>query len=239
MTDAPSIQRYARTAGVLMLLSVVFGYLGEMYIPSQFMLPREAAAETTRRIAGSLLLYRAGFAAYLVEAVCDVGLALLFYVILRPVSRPIALAAAFFGLVSTTLYAVGEIFYFIPTIWAGDPEFMRAFTPDQVNALTILSHRIFSRVGWGFLAFYGIATMLRGWLILRSGFLPRALGALLVVGGAGFVGKNVTYVLAPSYSSGLFLAPMALAGIALTFWMLLKGVDVAAWEARAAGARWI
>src|SRR4051812_5926034 len=96
----PPIQRYARAAGILMALTMVFGYLGEMYIPSRFILSANAG-ETTQRIAGSLSLYRFGFAAYLVEAVCDVGLALLFYVLLEPVNRPIALAAAFFGLVST------------------------------------------------------------------------------------------------------------------------------------------
>lgn len=236
-TRTPAVQSYARAAGVLLLLSMVFGYLGEMYIPSRFILPPDAAAGTTARIAGSMQLYRLGFAAYLVEAVCDVGLSLLFYVLLRPVSRPLALAAAFFGLVSTALYGVAEIFYLVPTIWAGGAEFMKPFSPEQVNALTVLSLKISARVGWSFLALYGIASMLRGYLIFRSGFLPGAIGALLVLGGAGFVARNVTFVLAPAYSSALFLAPMALAGLPLTFWLLAKGVDVARWEASAAAER--
>ena len=218
-----------------MVLTMIFGYLGEMYIPSLFITADTATA--TQRIAGSMSLYRFGFFAYLIEAICDVGLALLFYVLLKPVNKPVALAAAFFGLVSTALYAVGEIFYFLPTIWAGGAEFLTPFSAEQVNALTVLSLKIFARVGWIFLGFYGIATFLRGYLIYRSGFLPKALGAVLMLGGVGFVARNVTFVLAPKYSPALLLAPMALAGLCLTVWMLARGVDAAAWERKAAGAR--
>src|SRR4051794_11589024 len=94
-----SIQTYARATGVLLALSLIFGFLGEWYIPSRFMSPD--AEVTARNITSSAALYRAGFVAYLVEAICDIGLALLFYVLLKPVNKPLALAAAFFGLVST------------------------------------------------------------------------------------------------------------------------------------------
>ena len=229
---AQSIQTYARVTGLLLALSMVFGFLGEWYIPSQFM--SADAATTAQRITSSPLLYRFGFATYLVEAICDIGLALLFYVLLKPVSKPLALAAAFFGLVSTALYGVAEIFYFAPTILLSNASYMKAFSPDQLNALTMVSLRLFSRVGMIFLSLYGIATILRGYLIYRSGYLPKLIGVLLMIGGVGFVAKNFTMVLAPAYSSNVLIAGMFPAGLALTLWMIVKGVDVAKWEARAA-----
>src|SRR5438105_14025585 len=108
------VQTYARVTAVLLVLTAVFGFLGEWYIPSTFI--SADAATTAGNITASPLLYRFGFAAYLVEAICDIGLALLFYVLLEPVSKPLALAAAFFGLVSTALYGVAEMFYFAPTV---------------------------------------------------------------------------------------------------------------------------
>src|SRR5688500_18643807 len=87
-----------------------------------------------------------------------------------------------------------------------------------------------------FMAFYGIATGIRGFLIYRSGFLPRALGVLMMLAGLGFITRNFVLVLAPAYLSNVFLVPMFLAGLSLTLWMLMKGVDVPKWEARAAGA---
>jgi hypothetical protein len=66
-----SIQRYARAAGVLILLSIVFGTFGEGYAPSRLIVSTDATA-TARNILASPLLFRGGFAAYWVEALCDV-----------------------------------------------------------------------------------------------------------------------------------------------------------------------
>jgi hypothetical protein len=224
-----SIQTTARAAGVMLLLSMVFGFLGEMYIPLRFM--SADPATTARNIAASESLYRFGFAAYLVEAICDVGLALLFYVLLEPVDKTLALGAAFLGLVSTALYGVAEMFYFAPLVLLNTASFTRAFTPDQVNAMVLMSLKLFGRFGMIFVVMYGIATFIRGYLIFRSGYLPKLIGALLMLGGGAFITKNVTLVLAPAYSSDLMLAAMFPAGLALTFWMLVKGVDVAKWNA--------
>ena len=230
--NGSSIQTYARVTGLLLALSMVFGFLGEWYIPMRFM--STDAAVTAERITNSISLYRLGFAAYLVEAICDIGLALLFYVLLKPVNKPLALAAAFFGIVSTSLYAVAEIFYYAPVVLLSGTSYMKTFTPEQLNALTMVSLKLFARVGMIFLAFYGIATMLRGYLIVRSGFLPKPIGVLLLLGGAAFVAKNVAILLTPTFSSDFFLIAMFPAGLALTLWMVVKGVDVAKWEERAA-----
>jgi predicted membrane chloride channel (bestrophin family) len=78
--------------------------------------------------------------------------------------------------------------------------------------------------------FYGTAWLIRGYLAFRSAYLPRLLGALMVVAGLGFVAKTVTQVLAPAYSSNLLLAPMFLNAVALAIWMLAKGVDRDKWD---------
>jgi hypothetical protein len=101
----------------------------------------------------------------------------------------------------------------------------------------MLSLKLFSRVGMMFLALYGTATILRGYLIVRSGYLPKLIGVLLMLGGASFVAKNVTMLLARTYSSDLFLIAMFPAGLSLMLWMIVRGVDVAKWEARAAVVR--
>jgi hypothetical protein len=229
-----SIQTYARITGALLAASMIFGFLGEWYIPSRFI--TTDSATTAHNITSSLSLYRAGFAAYLVEAACDIALSLLFYVLLKPVHKPLALTAAFFGLVSTAMYAVAEVFYFAPTVLLSGASYMIAFSPDQLNALTMISLRLFSRVGMIFLGLYGIATMIRGYLIVRSGYLPKLIGALLMLGGAAFIAKNVTMLLTPATSPNFLLVAMFPAGLLLTFWMIVKGVDVARWEARTAMA---
>jgi hypothetical protein len=228
------VQRYARIAGVLFLLSMVAGFFGEVYVPSKLIVSGDATA-TARNITTFNSLFRLGFASYLVEALCDIALALIFYVLLRPVQRNLALLAAFFGIISTALYAVAELFYFAAAIILGNAEALKAFSPDQLNALALLSLKLFGYGGGVFMVFYGVASALRGYLIFRSGYLPRFLGVLLMLAGLGFIMKSFTLVLAPAYSSNVLLLPMALAGVSLTVWFLVRGVDVPKWQAKHQG----
>src|SRR5436305_6410185 len=104
------IQRYAKTAGVLLLVTIAAGYFGELYVPSK-LVSREAAT-TAANITAHEVLFRFGFAAYLVEACCDIALALHFHALLMPVNKYLALLSAFFGLVSTATFALTQLLYF-------------------------------------------------------------------------------------------------------------------------------
>ena len=230
------IQRYARAAGVLFLLSMIFGALGEAIIPAKIIAWNDAAA-TAHNVLTRETLFRWGFATYVVEGLCDTALSLVFYVLLERVDRNLALAAAFFGLVSTATFAVCEMFYFAPIYILKGSDAAGPFSPEQLNALALFSFRIYARSSQILFPFYGIATALRGHLIWRSGYLPRWLGAIMLVAGFGFIVKGATAILAPAYSSDYFVAPMFVGLIAMAGWMLTKGVDVAKWEARAPSLR--
>ena len=87
MIEIP-VQTYSRAIGIFLILSIVGGFFGEMYVPSRMM--AGDAATTAAQLRQNDGLFRLGFAAYLVEAVSDVILAWLFYVILKPVNRDLA-----------------------------------------------------------------------------------------------------------------------------------------------------
>ena len=230
---AASIQACARIAGVLFLLSIVAGGFGEAYVPYKLIVSVDAT-DTAKNINAFDSLFRLGFAIYLIEAVCDIALTLILYVLLRPVRKDLALLAAFFGLVSTALFAVAELFYFAASLILGGANYLKTFSPDQLNTLALLSLKLYGYGGGIFMVFYGVASVLRGYLIFRSGYLPRVLGVLLVLAGLGFITKNFALVLAPAYASDGLLLPMVLAVVSLTVWLLVKGVDVPKWEAKAA-----
>jgi hypothetical protein len=230
---ALTAQTYARIAGVLFLLSFVAGGFGEAYVPSRLMVPGDATA-TAQNIKALDSLFRMGFAAYLVEAVCDIALTLILYVLLRPVRKPIALLAAFFGLVGTAVFAAAELFYLAPSLILGGAGYLKTFSPDQLNALALLSLKLFATGGAMFTVFYGLAWVLRGYLIFRSGYLPRFLGVLMTLGGLAFITRNVLLVLAPAYAPGSLLLLALPGGLSLTVWFLVRGVDVPKWEEKAA-----
>jgi Domain of unknown function (DUF4386) len=185
LARAAPVQTYARIAGVLFLLSMVAGAFGEAYVPYRIVVPGDAAA-TAKNIIAFDSLFRMGFAGYLVEAVCDISLSLIFFVLLRPVHKNLALLAAFFGLISTALFGVAELFYFAASIILGGAPYLKTFSPDQLNTLAMLSLKVYGYGGGLFMVFYGIAAVLRGYLIFRSGYLPKALGVLLALAGLGF-----------------------------------------------------
>lgn len=228
--NSSNVQAYARFAGILFLLSIIGGGLGEVYIPSQLIVTGDATA-TAANVRESLWLLRLGFATYLVEAICDIGLAWVLYVLLKPVDKNFALLAAFFGLVSTATFAGMEHFYFASAYPLSGAEYLKSFTPEQLDSLSLFMLKLYG--GGLFMAFYGIATGVRGYLVYRSEFLPRWLGVVMMIAGVGFILKNFTLVLAPAMSSDLLLLPTFVTALSMAAWLLTKGVDVAKWEAKA------
>jgi hypothetical protein len=228
-----SIQTYARIAGVLFLLSFVGGGFGEAYAPSTLIVPGDAAA-TAHNVVASGLFFRLGFLAYLVEALTDVALAFLLYVLLRPVHANLAFLAVLFRLMATATFAFGELFYFAPSLILGGDGYLKTFSADQLNTLALLSLNVYGAAGFIFTVHYGVASILFGILMWRSGYLPRVLGALWVLGGLGFVTSNVVWVLAPAEASPLLVVPQLLASLSLGLWLLVRGVDVVRWQERGA-----
>ena len=230
-----NVQRYARIAGVLFLLSLIAGGFGEAYVPSKLIVSADPTATATN-LRNFDFLYRLGFASFLIESLCDTALALLLYALLRPVSRELSLLAAFFGLMATATFAFAELFYFAPVLIMGR-SYLNTFTPDQLNALVLLSMKFYGYAGMIFTAYYGMAWIVRSYLMFRSGYLPKFLGVLMAIGGIGFVVRNFLLILAPAYASDMLLMLMFPGGLIMTVWLLVKGVDVQKWNARVNTAR--
>src|SRR5437868_14914233 len=127
----------------MFLISFVAGSFGEFYVPSKLIVTGNAAA-TVSNILDHEMLFRLGFAGYLLEALCDVALALVLYVLLKPVHRNLALLSAFFGLVSTALFAVCELLFFSAPFLANSPIFARSFSKEQIVALFYFLVRVYA-----------------------------------------------------------------------------------------------
>src|SRR5438876_5622170 len=231
-----NVQKYARIAGVLFLLSLVAGGFGEAYVPSKLIVSGDATA-TAANIRNFDILYRLGFAGFLVESLCDITLALILYALLKPVSKELSLLAAFFGLIGTALFAFAELFYFAPPLIMGGSGYLKAFSPDQLNALVLLSLKFYGYGGMIFTAYYGMGWIVRAYLIFRLGYLPKFLGVLMAIVRIGFVVRNFLLIFAPDYAPGGLLLLMFPGGLLLTAWLLLKGVDIQKWNAKVNAAQ--
>ena len=223
---------YARAVAIFLILSAIGGWFGELYVPSVMITGDAATTADQLRENGDL--FRLGFAAYLVEAFSDVVLAWLFYVLLKPVHRDLALLSAFFGLVSMALFATTKMLYFAAPMFLKDSGYLTAFSPAQLESFASVFLHFYAVLGGVSFLFYGTAWIIRGYLTFRSLYLPRFLGAIMMLAGAGFATKTMTSVVAPTLSTDLLLAPMFLNLLAVTVWMLLRGVDQERWDRAAA-----
>jgi len=225
------VPTYAKAALVLLVLSFAAGGFGEAFVPSKLIVWSDAAA-TMRNIQTYNTLFRLGFIGYLIEATCDVSLALVFYMLLKPVRKDLALLAAFFGILATALFAVAELFYFAPPLILNGAGYLKTFTTDQLNSLAMLSMRFYAYGSGIFMTFYGTAWLLRAYLMFRSGYFPKAIALLMGIAGLGFVSRNIALVLAPAWRSGWLLMLIVPGGLALMVWLAgqtlkaKKAVDV-------------
>src|SRR5271165_5846263 len=172
----------ARIGGALYLVIIALGLFDESVIREKLIVSGDAAA-TAANIASMEPLWRFGIAAELLLLMCAVASTWIFYVLMRPVSGDLALLATFFNLVSMALEAVIQLNFVAVLFPLEKAAYLRAFTPDQLSVMAYLSARLYS-YGFGFsLIFFAGYCLVMGYLIVRSGYLPKALGVLLQIAG--------------------------------------------------------
>ena len=221
----------ARIAGVFYVLTFLSG--GFALFGDRLVVSGDAAATATNILAHEPL-FLLGFACELIGAACYVAVTALFYDLFKPVNRSLSLLAAFFSLVGCAVGGVAVLFHLAPLVVLGGAQYLGAFRPDQLQALALMFLKLSGRANNIGLVFFGFYCLLIGYLIFRSKFLPRILGALMALAGLGwltFLWPPLAHQLSP-YN----LAPGLLGEGILTLWLMLIGVNVQRWKEQAGAA---
>jgi len=227
--DNAPVRTRARMTGVVYLLFFLTAVLGAVLTPSTNALGGLSgdAAATANNILSHQASFRLGWALGLVSTAFYVALIALFYQLFRPVSRRLALLAAFFGLVGCAITAFGSLFQLAPLAVLGGSPYLSVFSARQLQALALFLLNLNAQAGNIALPFFGVFQLFLGYLIFRSTFLPRILGALIALAGVGWL-----IFLAPPIANALLTYLEVLgfvAEAALMFWLLLFGVNLRRW----------
>lgn len=228
----------ARAAGVLYLIIIVLGLFGELVVRSSLIAPGDAAT-TASNILASTGLFRTGFVADSIMVLCDVALAALLFVLLRPVNRVLAIVALLFRLAQAAVLALNLLNYHAAMLVLTGAAGPAAFDEAQVASLASLFLDLHSH-GYDLgLILFGVHCLVLGYLITKSSFLPRTLGYLGGAAGVVYlVGSYVRFVVPTMVET---VAPIYLVAIvaelSLCGWLLIKGVDRDRWMARAGRMR--
>jgi Domain of unknown function (DUF4386) len=225
----------ARIAGAVYLISGMAYSFARNDVRGRLVVDGDAAA-TARNILAHEPLYRLGFAAEIVSAVCYVAVALLLYDMFKPVSRSVSLLAAFFSLAGCTIAALCSLLHLAPLVVLGGAPYLSVLPVDQLRALALLSLELRAQASSIYMVFFGFYCLLIGYLILRSTFLPRLLGAFMVMAGLAY-----QIFLSPPLAKQLFYYVVAPAGtlgeLSLILWLLIVGVNARRWEEQAGASR--
>jgi hypothetical protein len=227
-----SPQAYARIAGALYLVLIVLGAFGEAFVRNRLIVSGDAAA-TAANILRMESLWRLGIVAEFVALICAIVLAMIYFVLLKPVSKEINLLATFLRLVAMSVQAVAFLNLVAALFPLGDAAYLKAFTSEQLYALTSLAIR---SQGYGYglaLFFFGWCFLFHGYLIFRSGFLPKVLGILIQIAGLSYLTYTFALFLDPTFANRIFpsvLIPCFIAEMSLSLWLLVKGVNVEKWK---------
>lgn len=226
MTHERSI---ARTAGLIYLVTLVTGMFSLVYAPSQLLVPRDVHA-TIDKISAHQTLFRFDIASSMIMQVAFLTLPLVLYRLLRSVNQPVAVLMVALAVVSVPL-GLNSLTHQLDLLsLLNHAALMQALTPvalqlavtqmldGHANGLQITS------------LFWGLWLLPFGYLVWRSGFLPKTLGALLTLGGMGYLIDVFGSLLYPHYAEAFFapyvMLPASLGEIGMILWLLIVGVRI-------------
>lgn len=230
-----SSTRMARVAGFLYLLIAVCAGFSFGYVRSTLIVPGDAAA-TASNLLASPLLFRLGIVGDAVVFLSEIVLIALLYLLLKPVSKTLSLAAALARLAMVVMQGMNLLNYFFVLLLLSGAGYLAVFETAQLHALVLLFLNAYEAVAliWG--AFFGLHTALLGYLVYKSGYFPRILGVLMVVASFGYLLDSFGNFLLPQYDA--IYAPAVVVAALLgelpfALWLLIKGVNVEQFAKRA------
>lgn len=227
-TTEPSPQLRARVAGWLYLILGVFAGFALQYVPSRLIVSGDATA-TARNILASESLFRLGIVADLTSVIINIFLALALYQLLKSVNKNMAVLMVILLLVAAPIAMLNDLNNFAILHLVHDPA---GLTADQVRALVLLFLKLHADGFSIAQIFYGLWLFPMGYLVFRSGFLPRFLGVLLIIGCFGYVIQSGVDFLFPDSGAIIYLFT-SWGELFFSLWLVIRGVNVAQWEKRA------
>ena len=222
----------ARIGGALYLMIILLGLFGEMFVRGKLIVPDPAA--TAHNIETSQFLWRLGVTGDLVMHVCDIPLMLIFYVLLKPVSKNLALLALLFNAIQSAALVAYKLNLLLALFLLGNASYLKALDPRQQEALMSVFLKADS-YGFGIgLIYFGFTCLVLGYLISKSGYLPRILGVLMQIAGTCYLINSFALLLVPGYANLLcpfILIPSFIGELSVCQWLLFKGVTLEEWPA--------
>ncbi|MFC1976113.1 DUF4386 domain-containing protein [Chloroflexota bacterium] len=208
---------------VITLVGVVLASIGGV-VPG-LIVPGDAAA-TANKIVESGGLFRAGIIGWLIAIIGDVVRAWALYVFFKRVNKSIALLAAWWMLLHDAIFGFANTCLVMVSVLLGGSGYFAGLTTDTVHPLMMMlleMHYYGFEIGLFFFSFH---LLLLGYLVLKSGYVPRILGILVLIAGLGYLVDSAGLIILPNYPAlltNVLALPNIVGELALVVWLAFKG----------------
>jgi len=217
----------ARVAGFSGLFAVAIVVFANYVLLNPLIVPGNAA-KTARNIVAHETQFRVTVTCFLTYSASVVVLLAALYVILKPVNRGLALVGALFRLVFALLWLLSALNMLGALRLLGSASYLQVFEADRLQALARLNVAANFDDYYVGLPFFGLAATVCSYLWLKSRYIPRALAALGLISSAWCVICAFVFLIFPHFNKIVndywFDSPMAIFEMALSFWLLFKGL---------------
>ncbi len=215
-----SINKTARITGLLYLMLVPLGIFGIMYVPSVLVAPGDVAA-TASNILANEPLFRLSIVSALLVQLVNLTVVLLLYKLLKQVHKTAARLMVIFILLAVPMAMLNELNQgaILHLLHSVDPS-------HDLVALFLELHEVGIQLAG---IFWGLWLFPMGYLVFKSGYIPKIIGILLMIGCFGYLADSFLFLLYPDFGVK-FAEFMFIGEVALPLWLLIKGVNVERWE---------
>ncbi len=209
--------RTAHIAGLLYTLMIPLAAFGILFIPTKFIVEGDAAATVANLLTYEGTLRLGALSALLVQ-VCHIFIVLLLYRLLKPVNKNMASLMVIFMLVAIPIAMMNEMNHYLLVVLA------------HSGSDATLAPMLFQLYDFGIMVagiFWGLWLIPMGICVYQSGFLPKALGIILVVAGGFYVAGSLLTLAIPGYETSAVatIVKIPMYGeILFPLWLLIRGV---------------
>ncbi|MDB5014560.1 MAG: hypothetical protein JWQ25_2762 [Daejeonella sp.] len=219
-----SLGNAALIAGIALAGTVVTAPFAELYVLPKLVVPYEAAI-TVKNIRAHEALFTAAIFAYLFTFTCDIVLAWALYILLKPVNKQLAQLTAWFRLVYSIIALVAlnnlvTAFRLLTTT-----EYSKLFKQDQLQALAMVYLRAFKNHWYFGIILFGIHLLFLGYLVYKSNYIPKIMGALLLITGLGYLLTTLRPYLFPNMHVD-FAQYTFYGELIFMLWLLFRGFKI-------------
>ncbi|EZH75705.1 hypothetical protein ATO12_02630 [Aquimarina atlantica] len=215
-----------RLAGLLLLGLILTGIFAEFFVRQKLYVPNDPSA-TTQNIIENEWLFRLGFVSDLVMSTLFFFYAYVLYCIFKHVNKNIALLLLLCVVISVAMLCQNALYQFSALEILSNKSYSETFNGNQLQALSMFFQNIHTKGYFVNQIFYGLYLFPLGYLVFRSGLVPRIIGVFLMLGCIGDLVSFLDYFLFPNHESAFInniTIPADIGEFSMCLWLLTMGI---------------